>query len=228
MTRSRSHVLILIVALVASGLLLVAPAQAAVARTLSISVSPNGNLAGKYVTFSGKASKTPKGINVKVQRKVGTKWVTVKTVKTKVGGGYAAAVQLPAKPAYYKYRTFSPAFEGLKAATSAVKTVAALRKTTFFQVGGNDFIMQSASAGESSAADGRVVNGTLGAKVVLQRNQGTGTPWVTVGTSTTQANGIFHVAFANAQTGSYRVVVSRKGLSSAATSKSQSYIFVTS
>lgn len=226
MPRSRSHVLVLLLALVASGLLLVAPAQAAVSRTLSISVSPNGNLAGKYVTFSGKASKTPKGINVKVQRKVGTKWVTVKTVKTKVGGAYSASVQLPARSAYYKYRTLSPAFEGLKAAVSVVKTVAALRRTTFFQIDGNDFLMQSAAAGDPSAADGRVVNGTVGAKVVLQRSQGTGTPWTTLGTSTIKANGLFHVAFANAQTGSYRVVVSRAGLSSSATSKSQSRIFV--
>lgn len=227
MSRSRITFVVLFTALVSSALLLVSPAQAALtARTVSITASPIAALTSTNVTFSGKLSKSPKGTNVKVQRKVGTKWVTVKTVKTKgPGGAYAATVVRPAKAGYYVYRAFAPRFEGLKAALSKPVTIAALRKTTFVRPDDvNEFVLQSTGKGDPGTAIGRLkAPYTAGAKAVVQRK--ISGVWTTLGNSTVTSNGIFVIGYPDSQSGEYRIVVSRKSLNASAVSKSRSYIF---
>ena len=226
MSRSRITFVVLFTALVSSALLLVSPAQAALtARTVSITASPIAALTSTNVTFSGKLSKSPKGTNVKVQRKVGTKWVTVKTVKTKgPGGAYAATVVRPAKAGYYVYRAFAPRFEGLKAALSKPVTIAALRKTTFVRPDDvNEFVLQSTGKGDPGTAIGR-----LGA--VHRRSQGSRPAQDQrrvddAGQQHRDRNGIFVIGYPDSQSGEYRIVVSRKGLNASAVSKSRSYIF---
>lgn len=225
MTRSRISVVVLLTSLVASVLLLVSPAQALAARTLSIAASPVAALGSTNVTFSGKVSKTPAGSNVKIQRKVGTKWVTVKTVKTKgSGGAYAATLARPAKAGYYVYRAFAPKFEGLKAALSKAVTVASLRKTAFVKVGGFDVLYQGdAVAGDATKAIGSLARTfTAGAPATLQRK--VGTVWTKVGASTVAANGVFQIDF-TAKTGVYRVVIGRKALNASATSVARTVTF---
>ncbi|RZI79452.1 MAG: hypothetical protein EOO67_20455 [Microbacterium sp.] len=220
MSRTRIIVVALLTALVASVLLLVAPAQAVLTtRTLSISATPAAALGSTNVKFTGKLSKSPKGSNVKLQRKVGTSWVTVKTVKTVgPGGAYAATVARPAKAGYYVYRTFAPKFEGLKAAVSKAVTIASLRKTKFVDIGGQDFALQSTSTGDPSVAIGRVAAPlTAGALVSVQRR--IAGVWKTQGSISLPSDGLFQVPFPNLQPGDYRVVVGRKGLNAAAVSR---------
>lgn len=229
MSRSRITIAVLFAALLSSALLLVPPAQAALtARTLSITAKPVAALTSTNVTFSGKLSKSPKGTNVKVQRKVGTKWVTVKTVKTLgPGGAYSATLVRPAKAGYYSYRTFAPRFEGLKAAVSKSVTIAALRKTTFFRPdGNNEFVLQSTGKDDPGTAIGSLNKPfTAGATAVVQRR--IAGVWTTLGNSTVTSNGMFVIGYPDSQSGEYRIVISRKGLNAGAVSKVRSYIFMT-
>lgn len=130
MSTLSSHWRPLVVSFVSTLLIVVsltylAPAQALESRTLTLSASRSTAPVSGKVTFSGKVSKTPRGTNVKIQRKIGKKWVSVVTTRTTSAGAYAVKVRLPAKAKRYLYRAYAPGFEGLKPATSAVVTVKA-------------------------------------------------------------------------------------------------------
>src|SRR5690349_20586504 len=128
-------VTVLFVAL--GSLMLVAPAEAAVTRTVTIKSVPKAALKTTKVTFSGVLTKSPKGSTVKVQRKSGQNWINVKaTTTTTAAGAWSVQVALPATAGYYRYRSFAPAKPGLKAATSSAITVTALRKTRFHSLDG--------------------------------------------------------------------------------------------
>ncbi|MET3962462.1 hypothetical protein ABIE44_002396 [Marmoricola sp. OAE513] len=217
--------LALLVALVLSALLMAPSANAATTRSITIAANPTAALAGSKITISGKVTKTPQGANVKIQRKVGKKWKTVTTVKAKSAGKYSGKVTLKSTPGYYKYRAVATAFEGLKKARSKSVTVAALRKTSFFKVSNNDFLMQSTGSGNPGSADGSLSKPfTVGAKVVLQRKDAG--VWTTISTGKIAANGTFHLPFPNAKSGEHRVYVSRQGLNAGVMSKVESFVFV--
>lgn len=234
MSRSpRSVAAALVVALIGSVLLLAPAAQAGqagqaalTARTLSVTVTPVAALGGTNLTVAGKLSKSPKGANVKVQRKSGKRWITLRTVKTtNAAGKYSVVVKRPVKANYYIYRAYAPKFEGLRAAYSKNVVVASLRATTFFKVSGNDFLMQSSGSGLPGSAVGSLNKPfAAGAKVVVQRKGAGG--WQTVGTSIVTSNGTFQIPIAASQSGEHRVIVSRKNLNAAVTSKTQSYAFL--
>ncbi|MTB09889.1 MAG: hypothetical protein F2932_04115, partial [Actinobacteria bacterium] len=76
--------LALIIALVLS--LVNLPAQAAT-KSVSMTPIPETLVAGQQVTVSGTTTGSLKGTKVKVQIKVGKKWKTVKTVKSKKKSG---------------------------------------------------------------------------------------------------------------------------------------------
>lgn len=223
----RSTVALLCAALVGSALLLAPAAEAkAISRTVTIKATPNAAVGGTKVTFGGKLSKSPKGSKVKIQRKVGKKWVIAKATTTSTpAGAYATKVALPAKAGVYKYRAFAPKVGNRKAATSKVIAVASLRKTTFFKLSNRDFVMQSTGNGDPGSAIGRLNTPcTPGAAVTLQRKDAG--VWKSFGTSTIQSNCLFKVDFPNAQSGEFRVYVARKGLNASALSITESYVFL--
>lgn len=101
-----------------------APAQAATARSVSITVSATSITAGESVTFSGTLSKSPKGSTVKVQRKNGDAWGTVGTTTTSTAAGkYSVKVKPPTTANTYTYRAVAPRTSKLATAisTSTVK-----------------------------------------------------------------------------------------------------------
>lgn len=228
MTRTRSVAALLIVGLASGGLLLAPSAQAhTTSRTITLAPSPNAALISTPVTFAGKLSRSPVHSTVKIQLKVGKVWKSVATTYTKTASGsYAKPVKLPAKAGGYSYRAYAPKHGSLGAATSHVRKVVALRKTTFFQVSNNDFLMQATGKGMPGSAVGSLkATYTAGAKVTLQRRPGTSGPWTTLGTSTIASNGTFKVNFPDAENGNFRVLVDRKGLNAAATSKTEGFVF---
>lgn len=206
----------------------VGPTSAATSRTLTAKSTPTAALAGTQVTIAGKLSSSPKGSTVRIQRYNGSSWITSRTTTTGTGGAYTGKVTLPSTPKAYKYRAYAPATRSLASAKSATLTVTALRKTRFNKIFGtsNDFVLLNAKQGDPSAANGSLASPyTAGAKVVVQRRPGSGSPWATLASSTIQSSGAFEIPFDNAQSGEYRIVVSRKGLNSSAVSRTQSYVF---
>jgi hypothetical protein len=226
MATSRSkHLAAVICAALVAAVLLVAPAAEAkpVKRSISIAATPNAAPAGTKVTVAGKLTKSPKGSAVKIQRKVGSTWQLAKATSTKTAaGGYSVQVALPVKVGVYKYRAFAPKKGKLKAATSAVISVAALHKSTFRVIPECSCVVIPVAPG--SVADngpmtvGGAVNSpySVGAVVALQRK--VGTAWVTKGTTTLDTFGRFIASDPHTKTAAYRFVLARKGLNSGATS----------
>ena len=77
--------------------LLASPSEAAVKHSVSISKVPAKIVAGQQITLTGKTTGKLKGSKVKIQFKTGSKWKTVKTVKSnKKTGEWTAAIKAPA------------------------------------------------------------------------------------------------------------------------------------
>ncbi|MFL6024765.1 MAG: hypothetical protein ACJ72O_15615 [Marmoricola sp.] len=215
---ARSRLALSALALASSVVLLAPASDAATTRTISVHVNPNAAIAGHQVTFNGVLGRSPKGSSVKIQRYVGTKWVTAKaTLTTTSTGVYATKVTLPTTPKVYKFRALAPGTSKLRVAVSATISVTALRKTAFFF--GPIYPADAPLGGDMTVAGSLRSPCTAGAQVSLQRR--IGSTWTTVGTSSTTSSSSvcpFQVTNHNAQPGLYRVSIARKGLNAAVTS----------
>ncbi|MCX6396993.1 MAG: putative Ig domain-containing protein, partial [Propionibacteriales bacterium] len=191
-------------------------ASAATTRTLSISARPAAALVGKSVTFSGVLSRSPKGSKVSVQRKVGTSWVTAKTVGTSTAGGkYAARVTLPSKAGTYSYRALAAA-GGAKAVVSATVKVSALTPVaaTLRVVGKSPVTV---TAGSAVTVTGTVKPFVTGTTVTIQRF-GKST-WVSTGfTARVTSKGTYTRSVVVKDGSVFRVFVPRVGLKASAVS----------
>ncbi|MFL6023427.1 MAG: putative Ig domain-containing protein [Marmoricola sp.] len=105
---------------------LVGPAQAAVSRVLTISASPTSAYGGTQITYAGSINHTGAGQGIKLQRKVGTSWVTVTSVNTTTGGAYKIKTTLTSTAGAYIFRTAAPAQRTLALAYSRSVTVTSL------------------------------------------------------------------------------------------------------
>ncbi len=194
------------------GLLLVltgltGPAQAATVRSLSISISPTAVNAGGAVSVSGRLTKSPSGATVKIQRKVGTSWVTAKSTRTTSSfGGYRVSLTMPSTPGKYQFRAIAGASGSLLAATSATATATSLRKVAVKLVSNKSTI----GVGETIELSGKVFPFVSGTLATIQRFNGA--RWSTLVTTTISKTGTFKRFLKPAATTTYRVVVPRTGL----------------
>lgn len=213
----RVRTVTLIAVTLGTALLLASPSEATTTRTVTAKANPTAALASHQVTFSGKLSASPTGSSVKIQRYVGSSWVTAKATVTKTGGYYSTKVTLPSTPKAYKFRALAPATKTLALAKSPTVTVTALRKTAFFF--GPIYQGDAHVGGDMGVAGSLKGPCTAGAAVALQRK--IGTTWTKVGSAatTSQSNVCpFQVTDHNAQSGLYRVLIARKGLNSSVVS----------
>lgn len=186
---------------------LVAPAQAATARSLSLKAAPTLQYAGKTVTLTGSVTKSPKGSIVKIQRKSGASWLAAGSTRTTTArGAYSVTVTLPASAAAYRYRALAPKTKKLKGVYSRTVVVTALRRTTATLTA----TPATVSPGGSSTLSGTVSPAVPGTKVAIQRLSGGS--WVGAGTATVLSGGGFSASVTPSSTSSYRASVPRAGL----------------
>lgn len=102
-----------------------APASAATTkRSFTIAASSRTPTVGTVVTVKGKVTKSPKKSVVKIQRKSGSRWVAVRTVKTtSKSGAWSAKVTVPRTAGHYILRASAPKKGKLRAATSKPMTL---------------------------------------------------------------------------------------------------------
>ncbi|RNL60735.1 hypothetical protein EFK50_20740 [Nocardioides marmoriginsengisoli] len=213
---SRLLVLRPIIALLAALLVIGAlqpPAGAATKRALSITASPTSAVAKSAVTVSGKLTRSPRGTVVKIQRKVGTKWVAAGSTRTKTAAGaYAAKVTLPATAAVYSYRAIAVKTKKLKAATSRTIKISALARVVATLKSSADVV----PAGQSVTLSGTVKPFTKFAIVSIQKK--VGSTWQTAAVAGLGTTGTFSQAIPLTETTTFRLSVPRKGLYLAAVS----------
>ncbi len=186
---------------------LAAPASAATARSLSISISPSAVNAGGSVSVSGRLTKSPSGATVRIQRKVGTSWVTATSTRTTSSyGGYKVKLTMPTTPGKYQFRSIAGATASLLAATSATATATALRKVVVKLVSNKTTI----GVGETIQLSGKVSPFRAGTVATIQRFNGI--RWSTLVTVTISTTGTFKRFLKPEATTTYRVVVPRTGL----------------
>jgi len=197
--------LVLGLLLVATGLS--APAEAATARSLTISFSPTAVNAGGKVSVSGRLTKSPSGSTVKIQRKVGTSWVTATSTKTTSAyGGYKVALTMPTTPGKYQFRSIAGASGSLLAATSATVTATSLRKVIVKAASNKSTI----AVGETIELSGKAYPFVAGTVATIQRFNGI--KWSTLVTTTLSKTGTFKRFIKPEATTTYRVLVPRTGL----------------
>lgn len=201
-----------LVCLLALGFLAPA-ANAATARSLSIAASTTGAVVKGGVTFSGTLTHSPKGSKVTVQRKSGTKWVAARSTTTRnATGAWSVRVTLPATTGSYAFRAVAAKKGSLKAATSRVVKVSALRKATAtLKVNPT-----TVTAGNNATFTGTVRPFVKNTVVTVQRLSGT--KWVAVTTAALDAKGNFSRSAPVLNSGLVRVSVPRAGPNAPTTS----------
>src|SRR5690348_15794877 len=88
--------LVALVAAVVASAALTPAATAATARTVSVTASPTVTAVRSIVVFSGILTKSPARSAVKLQRKVGTRWVQAGSGTTTRTGAYKISAVAPA------------------------------------------------------------------------------------------------------------------------------------
>lgn len=216
-SRSRtagSLVAVLTVLLLALGVL--APAEAATARSISVAASPTATYAGSSVKYSGRVTRSPKGSLVRIQRKAGTSWVTVANTRTtNTTGSFTVRAALPKIAAVYTYRAVAPRASRLATAVSKAIAVTALRRTSV--------TLAPSPAGAVNPGTAKLLVGKVspfvpGTTGYVQRL--VGTTWSTVTTVIVGTDGSISrsVTPSPTVTTSYRVLVVRAGLNASAVS----------
>jgi GH25 family lysozyme M1 (1,4-beta-N-acetylmuramidase) len=105
LARFNKSAITIVIALILS--ILATPAQAAT-KSVSMTPIPVALVAGQQITVSGTTTGSLKGAKVKVQIKVGKKWKTVKTAKSKKKGGkWSATFTAPASNPALSMRALS-------------------------------------------------------------------------------------------------------------------------
>lgn len=108
--------LLLLLVAVMTGLSATA-ADAATARKVSLSTSASSPAVSASFTLKGKLTRSPKGSNVAIQTRNGSRWRTVATVKTSRSGAFKKSLRL-SSPGAVTYRAYAAKKGRLKAATS--------------------------------------------------------------------------------------------------------------
>jgi len=184
-----------------------APAEAAVARSLSISISPTAVNAGASVSVSGRLTKSPGGSTVKIQRKVGTSWVTATSTKTTSSyGGYRVSLTMPSTPGKYQFRAIAGASGNLSTAISPTVTATSLRKVIVKLATNKTTI----AVGETIELSGKAYPFVSGTVATIERFNGI--KWTTLVTTTISSTGTFKRLLKPDATTTYRAVVPRTGL----------------
>lgn len=193
------------------------PAEAATARTLSAVAKPSAGVVKSSVAISGVLSKSPKGSPVAIQRKIGSKWVTAKTVKTTTSGGkYSGRVTLPSTPGTYSYRATAAAKGSLKAATSPTIKVAALTPVSA-TIKTTPAPPATLVAGAQATTSGTVKPFVTGTTVTIQKF--VNNAWSSTGvTAKLTSKGTFTAKVVVKQGTVFRVYVPRVGLKASAVS----------
>ena len=180
-------------------------AGAATTRTISVVPSAKAAAIRSIVTFTGTLTRSPLRSPVQLQRKFGTRWVKVSSTTTRKAGAYSVSTVLPSTVGTYAYRTFAPAKGTLRAATSTVVRVAALRKVTVSAKATPTIV----AAGTSAKISGTVRPYVAGTKVVIQKQ--VGLTWTGVATTTVTSNGAFAKPVVVTTATTYRAAVARAG-----------------
>jgi len=108
MTLERFSKSALVIALAVVLSLLISPSEAAVKRSVTMTKIPKTLVAGQKVTLTGKTTGGLKGSKVKIQIKTGSKWKTIKTVKSKKkSGNWTATIKAPASTPAMSIRAVS-------------------------------------------------------------------------------------------------------------------------
>lgn len=178
---------------------------AATARSISISANPKVAPVRSVVVFTGTLTKSPLRSPVQLQRKVGARWVQVNSATTRSGGAYRLATVLPSTIGTYSYRTFAPARGNLRAATSVVVRIPALRKvTTTIKA-----TPTSVPAGSSVKLSGTVRPYVAGTRVIIQKQ--VGASWTGISSTTVTRSGGYAKFVVTTTATTYRAFVARAG-----------------
>ncbi|MCW2855989.1 MAG: Ig family protein [Marmoricola sp.] len=192
---------------------LATPAQAATGRSISVAAAPTSAFGGISVVIHGGVTHSPTGSLVKIQRLVGSTWLTVvNTRTTTAGGAYSARTTLPATAAVYSYRAQAPATSRLARTTSATVHVTSLRHVAI----SFDATPSSIVLGASTTVGGSVAPTASGTRVTIQRLSGS--TWVTVGTTAVTSVATYSLVVVPSGTTTYRAVVAQRGINASATS----------
>lgn len=198
-----------------------APAEAAIARSISVSATPSTVAVRAPVTYSGTLSRSPIGSTVRIQRKSGSTWVLARTTTTTTAGGkYSVRLNAPATGGSYRFRAFAPAAGTRAAAISAPITVTALNRTTATLTATPATI----APGQASVLSGTVSPRVAGTALTVQRY--TGSAWVNDTVTQVSAAGTYSKAVSPSATTIYRVQVPRAGFNGAVTTASRSVTVV--
>jgi hypothetical protein len=212
-TRKYSVLFVALAGMVLATTGLASSANAATARTLSISANPTAALANSTVTVSGVLTNTPTGSAITIQRKQGLSWVkVVSTATTTAAGAYSVGITLPATPAAYQYRAAAPLTSTRGPAQSPAVTVTALRATTATITA----TPHTVTSGGASTLSGSVSPFVSGTTVTIESKSGAS--WVAVDTTTLSATGSFSKTVNPTETTLYRVTVPRTGLNAGVSS----------
>ncbi|MCZ4499445.1 MAG: Ig family protein [Marmoricola sp.] len=200
-----------LVAAVLAAFLVVAGLQgtasaATTARSVTTSASPATGAMGASVTFTGKASKSPKGTTVLVERKSKSSWVKAATTRTTSStGAYKVSLKRPTAYGSYSYRAYAPATKKLRAAASRTITVLALNRAYLSLTA-----PATLTAGSTAKFAGAAYPFTKGTPVTIQRL--TSGSWVNVpGTTALTSTGTFSKSVTVNATGAYRAYLPRSG-----------------
>jgi len=199
-----------------------APANAITTRTLTLGASPTAQVAGSKFLFSGHLSKSPVGATVKLERKVGTSWVSVTSTKTLNSTGYfGISITASSTPGAYYFRARAGASSTLSSAVSKTVTVTALRKVTV-TIKANPSTITQATKVTVSGTVKPFVSGDVG---FIQRFNGA--KWLDLTTATISSSGTYSRSFTTSATTTYRFYVPRHGLNGAGYSAGAKVTFPT-
>ncbi|WP_284293755.1 phospholipase D-like domain-containing protein [Luteimicrobium album] len=170
---------------------------------LSLTSAPKKFLAGKKITVTGTAVRTPATTKLRLQRKVGSRWTTVKTVTTKKANSpFTLAWTTPKTSSSLTLRVVTVKKSHAPAATSAtwkttkgnaVSISSSLSRTTFLK-------------GQKTSIKGTATRVGKKAKVVLQEKHGSTWKNVTSNRTTSTARAYAFSVTEKAGNHTFRVV----------------------
>lgn len=211
-TRRWSVTAILAGAVLAAGML-VSPAEAVTARTISFRASTSSALAGQPITVAGTVSKAPKGSYVYIQKYNGRYWlITALATTSDTAGSYRYQLTMPNEAGTYAYRAYVPQVGNLGTATSRTIRLTSLRKVSTSLKAASTTV----SLGKPAKLTGKVSPFLAGTTVTLERYSGLA--WSKLTTKKLSSTGTFTYGFYPKATLSYRFKVPRTGVRAAATS----------
>lgn len=170
----------LLVTALAAGFLVAASgaSHAAAARTMTLSLSKTDVRVGETVTLSGRVTRTPRGAKVLVERRSGSSWRTVATVRTTSASGTYRWTLRPRSKGETVYRTRVGRTSSAKPAISPTRRVRAFATASAAFTREPLFLPGPSEDGHPPEVSfaGRVRPFAPGTKVVLERRTSQG--WV--------------------------------------------------